>query len=74
MGPGTLCRCLRQSVLAVESQHACSSSVIGGSLGSQPLLGDELTTASRQGEEAAGCQDQARKSSTDDGAGHGFTL
>jgi hypothetical protein len=63
-------RCLSKSVL-VEGQHACSSSVIGGSWDPTNLSGEELTTATRQGEEATGCQDQAWQSSTGDGTGDG---
>src|SRR5262245_46687026 len=36
----------------------------------QPLSGDELTTAARQGQKNTASQDQAGQASADDGAGH----
>jgi hypothetical protein len=56
-------------VLAVEGQHACKLIGDWWELGIQPLLDDELTTASRQGQKNTASCDQARQSSTGDGAG-----
>jgi hypothetical protein len=56
----------RSSVLTAEGQHA--GEVVVVLLGERQSDGD-LTTASRQDEEARASQDQARKSRTDDGAG-----
>jgi hypothetical protein len=68
----TRLRCLKQSVLAVEGQHACRRQC-GGNLKDDELTAtsdDELTTPSRQGQKTTAGQDQAGQASTDDGTGH----